>query len=77
MASVLFGKKTLGIGENHECVFIMKRKFKRSWSTIIPILIKLTTTCQLKPLNTKKMSTYADGNLGPGLLGTGKTCDWV
>ena len=34
--------------------FIMKRKFKRWWSTILPISTKQTTTFHLKLLNTKK-----------------------
>jgi hypothetical protein len=46
---------------------IIQRKFKQCWSTFPPISTKQTTTFYLKSLNTKKITTYDDGNPSPGL----------
>ena len=53
----------------------MKRKFRKWWSTILPISTKQTITSHLNSLNTKKkrgITTYDIGNPDPGLGHTQK-----
>jgi hypothetical protein len=44
----------------------IKIKIKQLWLIIPPISTNRTTTSNLKPLNTKKTSTYGFGNQGHG-----------
>jgi len=55
---------------------IMKRKFKRWWSTIQPISSKRTITSDLHSLNTKKTTTYDVEIPGP-CLGQAQKCGGV
>ena len=45
------------------------------WSAIPHISTKRTSTSLLKVLNTKKTTTYADGNTGHG-FGQAHKCGW-
>ena len=46
----------------------MKRKLKRSWSAILPIIKKRTITFHLNSLNTKRgTTTYDAENSDPGV----------
>jgi hypothetical protein len=56
-------------------IYIMKRKFKELWSTNSPISTKQTITSR-SSINTKKTTTYDNGNLSP-CLGQAQTCGKV
>jgi len=56
-----------------ENVYIMERKFKQWWSTILTIR---TIISHLKSLNIKQTTTYDVGNQSPGVRQAHKCVSW-